>query len=337
MYRSLERCEDDFLLRAVCMDEESRALLARLALPRLEIVDMGEIERADPALAAVRPTRSAREYCWTATPAACRFLLDRDPEIEVITYLDADLHFSSSPAPLFAELAGDSIMIIPHRTPDDGTRVTGIYNVGWVSFRNDDAGRGAAGWWRQRCLEWCFDRIEPDRFGDQKYLDDWPERFEAVRVCANDAAGLAPWNEERYTLSADGTGLVHVDGVPLIFYHHAGLRVYRGEAPSARLARGFPRFVLNRTPVRLLWSTTLRLPRPAVIELIWKPYVRALAHAVEELRAVGADRTLGMRPTVFRIALVRSAQTLLPARIRRVYRRMPFGLGSRLRRALSAR
>src|SRR3954471_21415357 len=31
MYRSLERCDDDFLLRALCMDEESRDLLQRLS------------------------------------------------------------------------------------------------------------------------------------------------------------------------------------------------------------------------------------------------------------------------------------------------------------------
>jgi hypothetical protein len=228
-------------------------------------------------------------------------------------------------------------MLIPHRTPDGGTRVTGIYNVGWVSFRNDETGRSALEWWRERCLEWCFDRIEPDRFGDQKYLDDWPERFDGVRVSAIDAAGLAPWNEKRYRLSMGDRDCVHVDGAPLIFYHHAGLRVYRGEAPSARIAQWLPRFIVNHRPVRLLWSITLRTPPQHVIELLWKPYVARLAQAVEELRAVGADATLGMRPTVFRIAIVRLVQRMLPRRVRRVYRRMPSSLRERVLGSLSTR
>src|SRR4051794_40487607 len=48
LYRSLERCDDHFLLRAVCMDEESRDLLARLSLPALEIIDIAEVERYAP-------------------------------------------------------------------------------------------------------------------------------------------------------------------------------------------------------------------------------------------------------------------------------------------------
>src|SRR5436309_13384563 len=178
------------------MDDESRRLLTRLELPRLTLIDIREVERADPGLLEVRPTRTPWEYCWTATPAVCRFILGREPEIDVLTYLDADLSFSSSPQPLFDELGDGSVLLVPHRSRNDVTRPTGIYNVGWLSFRNDENGRGALDWWRERCLEWCFDRIEPDRFADQKYLDDWPDRFAGVKVCTNPGAGVAPWNDD---------------------------------------------------------------------------------------------------------------------------------------------
>jgi hypothetical protein len=333
LYRSLERCDDDFLLRAVCMDTESRDLLSRLSLPRMRILDIDDVERADPGLVEVRATRTPWEYCWTATPVVCGFILDREPAIEVLTYLDADLSFSSSSDPLFRELGDDSIILIPHR--NDGA--TGVYNVGWISFRNDGNGREALAWWRDRCLEWCFDRFEENRFGDQKYLDDWPERFGGVKVCTNDAAGLGPWNDELHRLTVNGSGEVLVDGAPLIFYHHSGLRVHRGDTVSGSIAPGFRRFRATRGPARLTWSIAYDVRSRQAMELIWKPYVAHLAAAVEELRGVGAAATLGMRFTPLRDAAGELWFTGPFKPLRNAFRRTPARLQERVRRVASPR
>jgi hypothetical protein len=331
LYRSLERCDDDFLLRAVCMDDVSRRLLERLSLPRMSILHINEVERADPGLSAVRATRAPWEYCWTATAAVCGFVLNREPGIEVLTYLDADMSFSSSPGPLFTELSTDSIMLVPNQNDD----ATGIYNVGWVSFRNDENGRAALEWWRERCLEWCFDRVEPDRYGDQKYLDDWAERFPGVKVCGNAATGLGPWNEGLHRLSARGSEVL-VDGTPLIFFHHAALHVRRGDTASALLAQRFTRFFVARGPARLAWSVVSTPPSQRAIELIWKPYVRHLAEAVEELRQVGASPTLGMRPSIFREAVSRLLFKRPFGLLRNAFRRTPLRFQDRVRRVASA-
>jgi hypothetical protein len=54
-------------------------------------------------------------------------------------------------------------------------------------------------WWEDRCIEWCFARLEDGKFGDQKYLDDWPDRFKnEVHVLENKELLLAPWNATRF-------------------------------------------------------------------------------------------------------------------------------------------
>src|SRR5207302_1556313 len=101
---------------------------------------------------------------------------------------------------LFDELADDSVLLVPHRYIDAWqrhTEETGAYNGGFVGFRNDARGVDALRWWRDRCIEWCYDRVEPGRFTDQRYLHDWPRTRPGTHVLAHPGGGLAPWNIRR--------------------------------------------------------------------------------------------------------------------------------------------
>jgi len=225
LYESLRRHAPAFCLWILCLDDEAHALLTRLALPGVRLIGLAEFERDDPALLAAKPGRSLIEYYFTCTPSLPRHILRRDPDIGLITYLDADLCFYSSPERIFTEIGTASVAIIDHRfSARLGHLVeNGIYNVGWLTFRRDADGLQCLDWWRERCLEWCFIRHEPGRYADQKYLDDWPRRFRNVKVLAQKGANLAMWNLDNHTVTRHGRKMF-VDGDPLVFFHFHGLR-----------------------------------------------------------------------------------------------------------------
>jgi hypothetical protein len=119
-----------------------------------------------------------------------------------------------------------SIAITEHRYPAHLAHHLrcGQFNVGLLCFRNDETGRDCLDWWRDRCLEWCHDRVEDGKYADQRYLDEWPARYgAALRVLSHAGVNLAPWNwvGHRYTADADG---VKVDGEPLLLFHFARFR-----------------------------------------------------------------------------------------------------------------
>ena len=165
------------------------------------------------------------EYDFTCTPLLPLYLLNQHRDMDVISYLDADIYFVSSPAAIVMELGDASVMIIGHRYSPHLSQFAryGKYNVGMLTFRNNDQGRTCLKWWRQRCLEWCYERLEPTRFADQKYLDDWPQRFAGIVELQHKGANLAPWNLAGYHLPREH-GRLYVDDDPLIFYHFHRMR-----------------------------------------------------------------------------------------------------------------
>ena len=162
--------------------------------------------------------------------------------------------------------------------------MSGIYNVQFLPFRRDERGLEALRWWRDRCLEWCYFRYEDGKLGDQKYLDDWPTRFEGVHVLEHPGGGLAPWNVENYDL-ARANGSVTVDGRPLIFHHYHSLRLYSGLTTLRRrgLFAGSYNYTAGEVPI--VWKTGYPLSDEQR-ELLWEPYIRELGRALAEIRRV---------------------------------------------------
>jgi len=214
--------ESDFKLFVVCMDEVTRIILEKLNIKEVVTIPMHLIEQGDTALLATKENRSVVEYLWTTTPTIILRVIEHHPEIDILTYLDADLFFYGSPEPLYSELGSKSVLIHEHRFPPHLKYLekNGIFNVGLLCFKNDRAGLEVLRNWRDRCLEWCYDRHEDSKFGDQGYLNAWPSLFPSVLVTQNIGVGVAPWNHLQYSYSCIADGQVMVNGVPLMVYHY---------------------------------------------------------------------------------------------------------------------
>lgn len=285
LHRSLTRASTRFRLFAFCMDEESSRALARLDLPGVTSVPLTALEAHDGALLSTKSDRTQVEYCWTATPAVCRYVFETHGDVDEVTYLDADLQFFSDPEPLFDELADDAVLIVPHRYAPEHRHMeptSGTFNVEWLTFRRDADGLAALHWWHERCIEWCYFRSEDGKIGDQGYLDDFPRLFGRVHVLEHPGGGLAPWNVTAHHLERGRDGIPRVDGRPLIFYHHHSLRLYRGV--TARLAALAGLVRSGAIP----WMTNYPVSQ-IERDLIWDPYLLALARAREEVGAAAPD------------------------------------------------
>lgn len=275
LYRSLERhCRRDFRFTILCMDAETRDLMARLALPQAELVMAADL--GDAELVAIEPSRPRREFCWTCPPSLLLYILDRIAPGEIATYVDADLAFFSDPQPVYDELGDKDIAIHGHRFSPQyqaSEATSGIFNVGLIAVRNTAQGRACLKRWRAQCLEKC--ELDPDNgyCGDQKYLDEWPDLYDRLVVLQHPGVCVAPWNIKNYVV-AEKDGQVTVDDAPLIFYHYHSLVPLRMK-------------VLGRCAVVPARGYTMT---PTEQRLIYRPYAAQLRQAQQEAdrRAPGA-------------------------------------------------
>jgi hypothetical protein len=255
LYNSMQRHLKKFTLWILCVDDEAFKILNAINLPNVILLQASKLET--PELLEVKSTRTKAEYCWTLTPFAPKFVFESDPIIKRVTYIDADLWFLKDPSPIFEEfdVSRKHVLITEHGySPEyDQSDTSGKYCVQFIVFSRD-GGEHIRKWWEDRCIEWCYARFEKGKFGDQKYLDDWPERFKnSVHVLNDNKFALAPWNATRFPYSE------------AIFFHFHGLRI------------------LNEKEIKI---GNYSLPSP-LIKYVYRPYFEDLKIATLTLSRFG--------------------------------------------------
>lgn len=219
LYRSLTNvC--NFHLYILACDDNCEAILRSLNLEYATVISLPSFETNE--LLKVKKDRNKAEYFWTCGPSFIYYCINQF-NLDNCTFLDSDLMFFSSPKPLFDEIGNNSIAITEHFTKKTDN-LAGRYCVQFVYFKNDPDGMKALTWWRDQCLEWCFARYEKGKYGDQKYLDYFPDKFENVHVIENRGCGVAPWNFKQYEFTNNNEIIFNNIKYQIIFFHFHGIR-----------------------------------------------------------------------------------------------------------------
>lgn len=286
LYQSLEKVSGDFHLYIFCFDDRSRDILKKMKLEHATILHHSDIEKETGKLLELKKERSKAEYCWTCTPVIIAYVLKHFP-VDSCTYIDADLYFFSDPQVLFDEMKGSgaNIVITEHRFSNSlkdkrYLKRSGKYCVEFNYFDQTENAGKALDWWKERCFEWCYHLYEPERMGDQKYLEKFPGLFEGVHELQHLGGGTAPWNLSQYELVSGGSG-TSLDGssrvflkekksgkeFPLVFYHFQNIRYLSDKKVNVN-------------------SCTHSKPLKRAIYL---PYLRNIEQVRKKLKTMGVD------------------------------------------------
>jgi hypothetical protein len=226
LYNSLKRVAGTFKLYVLCMDEITYSTIAKLNQNNLIPVNLDSL--LDREVNALRDRTTHGQFCWACQPLICQFILD-EFNVDMVTYLEADSLFFSDPEVLFQELNDMSVTLSTHNySPEfDKTSSSGRFCTQFNAFKNTSEGREVLDDWRTLCFK--YDKSRLTFYPGQLLLNEWPEKFNCIKILDNQGAGVAPWNIQRYKFSTEN-GDPYVDNTPIVFYHfHSYGRYVNGD------------------------------------------------------------------------------------------------------------
>ena len=201
MIRSLLPWLDGHKIYVICLDEGSHRFVRAANLRNVTALSITQFEKY--GLTDLRDSRTPLEFFWTMSSFSLQFIFDLDLDVKILTYIDADMFFFKNPLPILEtfESSGTGALITEHSYSPTFARLEkkyGKYNVQFVSVKRV-VGNQIWREWVANCRNWCFARHENGQFGDQKYLDSWPNDYPGlISVWPHPEQFQGPWNMERY-------------------------------------------------------------------------------------------------------------------------------------------
>jgi len=230
LYLSLRRwveSGDEFIF--FCYDKRSFEILTTLKLPHLTPIPIQDAQNWSGMSPDSFRDRSTVEFMFTMTPFVLRYTRHIRP-LKRMIYVDSDYYFYSSPNEIVGRTEICDLSFVEHGFPEKYQYLDahGKYNVGWNSFAPTRAATEAINSWCLRTAEWCYDKIEMDKYADQKYLDNLAQRCHFLPV-KTETMGLAEYNFFQYDIQYTNSNNINrppqitSNGKTIISWHHHGV------------------------------------------------------------------------------------------------------------------
>lgn len=226
-YTSLKSVSSNFTLYVCCMDDFIYDFFNQMNFENIILLHVKSMETEE--LLQAKSTRSISEYCWTIKSWLIAYLLN-NYKVDSMIYCDSDMYFFSDPVAIYKDWGDASIYLCLQRDVEWVERKYGTYQAGLIGFKNNEIGRKAVNWWKNKCLDWCYHKedLENDRWGDQKYLDQIPRLFADAKISGHLGINAAPWNtvyNNNYTVSRKEE-FIFIEDYKLVAYHFSCIDIF---------------------------------------------------------------------------------------------------------------
>ncbi|HET7086159.1 MAG TPA: hypothetical protein VFI23_15390 [Rhizomicrobium sp.] len=229
------------------------------ALPGVRAITLDQLEDHIPRLRQAKRDRDMVEYYFTCMAALHTYLFGTQPGISGTMYVDADIEFFANPETVFDAIGDAPVAVTPHNFVPQKRDLEqyGLFNGGWSAFRRTPEGLNCLEWWLEQSLAWCYNRVDGERYANQKYMNRFPQIAPATKILRQKGFNCAPWNIGNYKLT-ERDGRLWVDEEPLVFYHFHNLkrRSFLFEFPNQKYGS------------RISWRIRNKLYRPYIAELL---------------------------------------------------------------------
>lgn len=219
--QSLSKVMDKYNLVIYCLDDKIFNYINNKKIKNVKLFKVKNIQ--NDQFKKTIYNRSWVEYIWTATPIIIDHCLDHYHGDCI--YVDSDLYFYQNPLPHINLKSNFDILITPHNFSKKYEHLVkyGKYCVQFIYFKSNLISKEILNEWLNKCIEWCYAKYENGKFGDQKYLEDWPLKYKSKVNVSSHKGYLGPWNIDDYSVVDGKIVYKNNEIVKPIFYHFHNL------------------------------------------------------------------------------------------------------------------
>lgn len=226
LFRSVRKFHENFVFYVLAFDDKTYDYIASLDESQIELISANEYNRYFSTSPEKFPDK--KQYFFSATSNLCTYILEKNPSIDILLYLDADTYLFNPLESLYYEFGNASVGLTEHRVNPFLKLLVkhyGKFVIGVNLFRNDQAGRKCLKDWKEDCDNWYPGKpgYPLNFFSDQIFLDSWPEKYEGIKIIRNIGVNTSYWNASNYRFQKRD-GVYFVNETPLMIYHFSSLK-----------------------------------------------------------------------------------------------------------------